>query len=936
MAFRAKILPWRTLRFNECVCLPFNADFDGDEMNIHLPQTEEAKAESLILMGVRENLITPKSAEPIVTATQDFLTTFFIITQKDYFMDRAHFFKYLNYMNDGLEKIEIPPPCILKPVELWSGKQLFSLLLRPNRKSRTVVNLEVKARNYSKKGEFKCLNDGYIVIKNSELLTGNIDKVTIGSGSKSGIVFVLIKDNNTKITTEFLSRIAKFSSRWIGDYGISFGISDVYPREDLIKNKEELIKSSYAKCDLQIKSFENGEIELKAGMNAEQSLESQLNKTLSDVRDTLGSQLRSILPKSNSALIMAVCGSKGSDINLSQMIACLGQQIVSGHRIPNGFFNRTTPHFEPNSKYPAAKGFVQNSFYTGLNATEFFFHTAGGREGLVDTAVKTAETGYMQRRLMKALEDLTVQYDYSVTISSGEVLQFIYGDDAIDPMNVDDGGKVVLLNRLYQTIRNSFPNFRIASNEFLKKEQVMKIVEDEISTCPVKGINEEFLKEVRTFFKELTQKMTTYLENSDVNINNSPYSITQLQLREFFKICWTKYRRAMIVPGEAVGAVAAMSIGEPGTQMTLKTFHFAGVASMNITLGVPRIKEIINGTTNIATPVIIAKLVQENDLIAARIVKGRVEKTKLSDIVEYVKEVMSNKGCYLKLKLDLNTINALKLEIKLDQIKEAIINPKLKLKLKEKHVVLNYPDKIKIEPYDTSRENMFFILQILKKKIGDVIVSGIPTISRAVINKKEEKNQAGITYNLAIEGKGLGDIMRVPGIDHRHCTSNDILEVEKILGIEAARSTIIKEIQFTMGGHGIQVDIRHLQLVSDLMTFKGKVLGFQRSGMSQMKDSVLLHSSFEKTTDHLFEASFHSRTDKIMGVSECIIMGKMIKLGTGIFKTIFDSEKFNSIQSMTKLNEKKNIIEERIKKMNIKKESEIANAFCFNLIDSIK
>jgi DNA-directed RNA polymerase III subunit RPC1 len=199
MAFRAKVLPWRTLRFNECVCTPFNADFDGDEMNIHLPQTEEARSEALYLMGVKENLITPKNAEPLVAATQDFLTTFFLITQKDYFLDRSHFFKYLSYFNDSNEKIEIPPPCIMKPIELWSGKQIFSILLRPNRKSKVIVNLEVKAKNFSKafkKDEFRCLNDGYVVIKNSELLTGNIDKTSIGGSSKTGVVFTLIKDNN--------------------------------------------------------------------------------------------------------------------------------------------------------------------------------------------------------------------------------------------------------------------------------------------------------------------------------------------------------------------------------------------------------------------------------------------------------------------------------------------------------------------------------------------------------------------------------------------------------------------------------------------------------------------------------------------------------------------------------------------------------------------
>jgi DNA-directed RNA polymerase III subunit RPC1 len=187
MSFRTKILPWRTLRFNECVCTPFNADFDGDEMNLHLPQTEEAKSEALYLMGVKENLITPKTAEPLVAATQDFITTAYLITQKDFFLDRAHFYQYLTYFNDANEMIDIPPPSILKPFELWTGKQLFSLLLRPNKRSRVNVNVELRAKNFSKKyknDEFRCINDGYVIVQKSELISGNICKNSIGSGSK--------------------------------------------------------------------------------------------------------------------------------------------------------------------------------------------------------------------------------------------------------------------------------------------------------------------------------------------------------------------------------------------------------------------------------------------------------------------------------------------------------------------------------------------------------------------------------------------------------------------------------------------------------------------------------------------------------------------------------------------------------------------------------
>jgi DNA-directed RNA polymerase III subunit RPC1 len=345
----------------------------------------------------------------------------------------------------------------------------------------------------------------------------------------------------------------------------------------------------------------------------------------------------------------------------------------------------------------------------------------------------------------------------------------------------------------------------------------------------------------------------------------------------------------MIVPGEAVGAVAGQSIGEPGTQMTLKTFHFAGVASMNITLGVPRIKEIINASKNISTPIITAKLICETDTISARIVKGRVENTKLKDILEYIKEVSAPEGCYLVLKIDLELIENLHLEIKIEDVRKAIINIKPK-KFDPKQVLVTGKNKIKINASD-GKENMFFQLQEYKRKLGEVIVCGIDSVSRAIINKHQKEDK----YNLIIEGSGLKSIMSIPGIDHKHCISNDIMEVYDVLGIEAARSTIIGQIKFTIGEHGIFVDHRHIQLLADLMTFKGQVLGFTRFGISKMKDSILMLASFEKTNDNLFDAAFHSRKDNVKGTSECIIMGKSIPLGTGLFKVYYDENQHNKL-----------------------------------------
>lgn len=206
--------------------------------------------------------------------------------------------------------------------------------------------------------------------------------------------------------------------------------------------------------------------------------------------------------------------------------------------------------------------------------------------------------------------------------------------------------------------------------------------------------------------------------------------------------------------------------------MTLKTFHFAGVASMNVTLGVPRIKEIINATDKISTPIIKAKLENEASLVAARIVKGRIEKTELGDVAEYIKEVYSPQGCYLSLKIDLAAIKALQLEVNIESIRQSILRTG-KLKVKEKHIKVVRQDKMHIEPYETSREKLYFIMQQLKSRLPHVIIKGMPAIQRAVISKKEGCEDR---FNLAIEGYGLAEVMRTPGIDFRATSTNHIME----------------------------------------------------------------------------------------------------------------------------------------------------------------
>ena len=420
-----------------------------------MPQTEEARTEALELMSVKKNLVTPRNGEPIIAAIQDFITASFLLSQRDRFHDRQQFTQICSFMYDGDMAIDVPPPTIWKPVRLWTGKQIFNLLMRPNKRSGTLVNLEAKCRTQvepRKEENFPpdmSPNDGYLVIQNSEIMCGVFDKNTVGDGKKNSVFGVIMRDYGVEEAAAAMNRLAKLAARWLANQGFSLGINDVIPGPILQSSKDDKVKRSYEQCDSFIELAKRGQLENAAGCDQETTLEQKISGELSGVRGAVGQTCMQELSRHNAPLIMATCGSKGqsfleepfcqavadigSVINVAQMVACVGQQIISGNRIPNGFQDRSLPHFRKKSKNPPSKGFVRNSFYSGLSPTEFLFHAISGREGLVDTAVKTAETGYMARRLMKALEDLSTHYDLSVRNSVGGVVQFQYGDDMLDP-----------------------------------------------------------------------------------------------------------------------------------------------------------------------------------------------------------------------------------------------------------------------------------------------------------------------------------------------------------------------------------------------------------------------------------------------------------------------------------------------------------------------
>ncbi|KAK8921953.1 DNA-directed RNA polymerase II subunit RPB1 [Platanthera zijinensis] len=895
MCHRARIMPWKTLRFNESVCNPYNADFDGDEMNLHVPQTEEARTEALMLMGVQNNLCTPKNGEILVASTQDFLTSSYLITRKDTFYDRASFALMCSYMGDGMESIDLPTPALIKPLELWTGKQLFSVLVRPNASTRVFLNLTVKEKIFSKVQnlcETMCYSDGFVYFRNSELISGQLGKATLGNGNKNGLFAVLLRDYSAYAAASCMNRLAKLSARWIGNHGFSIGIDDVQPGERLNQKKKRIIDEGNRKCLEFITKYNRGELPLATGCDAVQSLEGAIYNELNKIRGGAANACMDELHWRNSPLIMFQCGSKGSDANISQMIAAVGQQSVGGRRAPNGFIDRTLPHFPINSKTPSAKGFVANSYYTGLTATEFFFHTMAGREGLVDTAVKTAETGYMSRRLVKGMEDVSLHYDLTVRDASGGVVQFLYGDDSLDPAKMEGkDGSPLNFDQLYMKVMATCPH---RDNNILSPAEILQTMDEKLSQCNMAaqgGCSSEFKRQLSDFIQKRvrefrkTRQALQLDDNPSKNIDCSKTEIVATrisgisakQLEVFLETCISRYSSKMLEAGAAIGVIGAQSIGEPGTQMTLKTFHHAGLASMNITRGVPRIKEIINAAKNISTPVIKAQLLASNEALSARFVKRCLEKVSLGEVSKCIKIVLKGSQSYLSVVLDMERIEDLQIKISSESVRYSILNHP-RIGLKPEHVRTVGSQKLRIFQPNVGKSKLRFQQYSMRRLLQKVIVKGIPTVKRAVIQTQNE------SHSLLVEGTNFLAVLGTPGIDASKTTSNHVIEVRQTLGIEAARQTIINEIKDILAQHHMSIDVRHMMLLADLMTYKGEVLGMTRFGLTKMKSSVLMLASFEKTAEHLFNGSYSGRDDHIEGVSECIIMGIPMQLGTGILK----------------------------------------------------
>jgi DNA-directed RNA polymerase II subunit RPB1 len=937
---------------------------------------------------------------------QDTLCGIRKFTLRDCFLEWNHVQNILLWLPewDG----SIPIPAIIKPKPLWTGKQILSMTIPKG------VNIS-RAPDEKKEKDNPTVDDG-MCIENGEIVYGVVDKKTVGA-SMGGLVHVVFREKGPEATRTLFTGLQTVVNYWLFHHGFSIGIGDTIADRGTMTVIIKTIADQKAKVRQIVYDATHDHLKAAPGMTIRESFESRVERELNLARDTSGRFAQKNLKDDNNVKQMVVAGSKGSFINISQMSVCVGQQSVEGKRIPFGFRHRTLPHFAKDDFSPEARGFVENSYLRGLTPQEFFFHAMAGREGLIDTAVKTAETGYIQRRLVKALEDVMVHYDGTVRNSLGDVLQFVYGEDGIDGafverqsietfsvsdsefehryrVDVTDGQTGFLPDALQPDVDDSslelqakldeeyaqlvedrrtlrtfiFPNADASAPHYMpvnlrrivqNAQQIFHIDHRKPSDLPPAHIVDVVRALCTRIIVVRGDDPLSVQAQANATLNFRMHLRATFAARRVIEhwhltresFDWVlgeveaKFNQAVVNPGEMCGTLAAQSIGEPATQMTLNTFHYAGVSSKNVTLGVPRLKEIINVATNIKTPSLTVYLdpsisanatqaknvQQELAYTSLRTVTAAVEiwydPDPSSTIIEEDKifvdaffaipddEVEQNlhrqSPWLLRLELDRPKMidRKLNMEYVAGKIAESFKTDLFVIwsednseKLVIRCRVLGGADKDD-DGMGTIEEDIF-LRQLENTMLNSVNLRGVKGIKRAFLS---EQPKLGVTSDgnidarfstewvLETDGVNLKQVMCIEGVDFRRTYSNSCVEIFAVLGIEAARAAIMRELRNVIEFDGSYVNYRHLALLCDLMTQRGSLMAITRHGINRSDTGALMRSSFEETVEILMEAAAVGERDDCHGVAENILFGQIAPIGTGAFDVALDIDMLKDV-----------------------------------------
>ena len=1094
MAHMARVLQnEKTIRMHYANCNTYNADFDGDEMNMHFPQNELARAEAINIANTDNQYLSATAGKPLRGLIQDHISMGVQFTSRDVFFDREEYQELLyNCIRPEQghikhDRIQTLPPAIIKPRPLWTGKQVISTILK-NIVPQGLhgINLTSKSQTTDSRWGEKTLQpaeqkhwkqssdmmahrdtEQVVIFQDGEHLCGILDKAQLGPAA-GGLVHSCYELYGPTMAGQLLSIVGRLLTRYLNERAWSCGMDDLYvtPEGNNIRRAAldaaphvgHEVSVGYVQLDK--KKTKQGSKELINRLEDVLRNDDQLNtldqlynastKTITDaVAKVLPNGLRKPFPR-NQMQAMTTSGAKGSGVNANLISCNLGQQVLEGRRVPVMVSGKSLPLYRAFETHPTAGGYVTGRFLTGIKPAEYYFHAMSGREGLIDTAVKTAKSGYLQRCIIKGLEGLRTEYDTSVRESSnGTVVQFLYGEDGLEVTKqrhlkeftflLENNKTLVEISKAKQAI-NNFDGDR---NVQEMHKQTMKEAKKDLTVDPITALyspanyygstSEKFVNAINKYTKDNPDKLLKE-KGSNTGILNT---------RSFKQLMDLKYMRSVIDAGEAIGVVAAQSVGEPSTQMTLNTFHLAGHSAKNVTLGIPRLREIImTASPNTMTPTMTIKPITELTEDDGRKFAKSISKLPLAHVIDKmsVTEHSSAKERTYEIRIELFDPEEYTEEyaISVEDVSHAIetrflplLNKKIKneIKNKEKEASLttvtaavpsigtsvgvveqerphgqqtrereggeedidsdadaddakdmaararreddhDAPDdeeavlaqssdeeddeltdqqKVKkrkeipqtlreqnpdyensemdtededteeemsrrtrqelvrgvvsnLKRYDFSRrkgrkckivltykaeEPKLLLLPIIEKVAHTAVVQSIPGLNVCTLYMEERPETKVKEAVITTQGVNLLAMREYQDVINPHTIyTNSVHEMLNLYGVEAARMTIIKEIDGVFKGHGISVDNRHINLIADAMTQSGSYKAFSRHGLVKESGSILSKMSFETVMGFLKEAVMFGEGDDLLGPSARIVAGQRSLVGTGSFDVV--------------------------------------------------
>jgi DNA-directed RNA polymerase II subunit RPB1 len=926
-AHRVRIMPGHTFRLSLVVAAPYNADFDGDEMNLHVPQSLAARAECAVLMGVAQNTLSAQANRPVMGIVQDSLVGLHLLTHRSVLLDHAHTCRMVGHLRHATRAL--PPPVVEYTVDggrswvrRWTGKRVVSLVIP----AKVFVEHDAPYPQAADSAAWADDDALPVVVLGGLLVMGVLRKAHVGTGA-GGIVDTICRECDGVACMRFFGDMQRMVHELLLQRGHHVGIHDVMLSPAGHAEVQTRLRMATRLCeeiqrDILQRSAEEAEVGERAIMRL-------LSKTLLQT----GGIVNTHLSTTNAIRRMVTAGSKGSFINLSQIGAALGQQSLEGGRIAPSKGTRTLPCYAHDDASLASRGMVHNSFSLGLSPPELFFHAIGGREGLVDTAVKTSQSGYISRRMNKSMEDNVVRENGIVCNSMGDVVSFRWGSDGFHPSRVErvvlreldeseddvrarmDAPEAALVLEAVREIRRVKRHLLVCEYDrrVLLPYSMARIrrrlqrlrwqdVEKETDAAPrvqrVRRLCDTYPQwVVRASLPSLFNRRT---------MRTVPADALDTVLEEVE----SALARARATDFENVGCIAAQSIGEPCTQMTLNTFHHSGVAVKNVTLGIPRLKELLDASKHARTPCTTLRFVPAFATCTfASYMAQTLPLTRLQDVVQQCDIVASatddDDECALfgdESPIDVSRF-VIRLTLAQDTMRQRHLTPTtlrtvLRERLRDRASVtssetntVTWDVRIRLHhvrrmvEYGGIAEDQEAIIchRVLNVLLETVVVSGCPHVTGA----NEACDERG-EHVVHVYGSALLDCVASECVDWTRCTSNDVWDTYHLLGIEAAANVLFEQLKAVVSFDGTYVDDRHMMLIVDSICRDGTIRAQNRHGMNKVyHTSPLMRCSFEETTDVLSDAALFAQHENARGISASIMTGQLANMGTGAVRVLF-------------------------------------------------